>query len=166
MCQTVRGPIISVARTRPIGGLYFLASVDGGREMETRRSLFRRVLRALYIMHPALRKGPPFFYKKHPLFSIFSQKAPPHFISCLRACAPTTRKSPRNNFTHDLHYSLFSICLLLLLLLGQCFTVHAVASRDISHSISYDYRLSHRIVGTLLQSAAIYYQARQFYAAF
>ena len=75
-CQTVRGPI-SVSRTRPIGGLYFLASVGGGREMETRRSLFRRVLRALYIMHPALRKGPPFFTKNTPYFPFFHKKHRP-----------------------------------------------------------------------------------------
>ena len=141
MCQTVRGPV-SVARTRPIGGLYFLAFVDGGREMETRRSLFRRVLLALYIIHPALRKGPPFLQKTPPIFHFFTKStAPFHFLPMGLCPQPTTRKSPRNNFTHDLHYSRFSICLLLLLLLGQCFTVHAVASRDISHSISYDYRI-------------------------
>jgi len=56
-------------------------------------------------MHPALRKGPlftkktphvfhflqehlhfPLFFNKTPPFSTFLQKAPPHFISCLRAC--------------------------------------------------------------------------------
>ena len=45
--------------------------------METRRSLFRRVLRALYIMHPALRKGPPFLQKNTPYFSFFHKKHRP-----------------------------------------------------------------------------------------
>ena len=40
----------------------------------------------LYMMHPALRKG-PLLYKTPPIFYFFYKKTPPHFISCLRACS-------------------------------------------------------------------------------
>ena len=66
-------------------------------------------------MHPALSKGPLFY--KTPPFSTFLQKKhfpllqPPHFISCLRACANNPGDIPVSVKIVHIFESFHVICL-------------------------------------------------------